>query len=63
MSLHSKKVLKDGLIHISPNRDSLNPIFVITLEPHSSKTFYIKAYSHITTLIVSVNLWDKKEFL
>jgi two-component sensor histidine kinase len=58
----SKKVLKDGLIHISPNRDSLNPIFSITLEPNSSKTFYIKAYSHITTLIVSVNLWEKNSF-
>jgi hypothetical protein len=58
----SKQILKDGLTHISPNRESLNPIFSITLEPHSSKTFYIKAYSHITTLIVSVNLWDKKSF-
>lgn len=58
----SNQTHKDGLIHISPNRESLNPIFAITLEPHSSKTFYIKAYSHITTLIVSVNLWDKKSF-
>jgi len=60
--LQSKRTLKDGLTHIHPNRESLNPIFEITLEPHSSKTFYIKAYSHITTLIVSVNLWDKKSF-
>ena len=58
----SNQTHKDGLIHISPNRESLNPIFAITLEPHSSKTFYIKAYSHIITLIVSVNLWDKKSF-
>jgi len=60
--LQAKRTLKDGLTHICPNRESLNPIFEITLEPHSSKTFYIKAYSHITTLIVSVNLWDKKSF-
>lgn len=60
--LQSKQTLKDGLTHISSNRDSLNPIFSISIEPHSSKTFYIKAYSHITTLIVSVNLWDKKSF-
>ena len=58
----SNKILKDGLLHINPNRESINPIFPITLEPHSSKTFYIKAYSHITTLIVSLNLWDKKSF-
>lgn len=58
----SNRIHKDGLIYISSNRESLNPIFAITLEPHSSKTFYIKAYSHITTLIVSVNLWDKKSF-
>ena len=60
--LESNQTHKDGLIHISPNRESLNPIFAITLEPHSSKTFYIKVYSHITTLIVSVNLWDEKSF-
>jgi len=60
--LQSKRTLKDGLTHIHPNRESLNPTFAITLEAHSSKTFYIKAYSHITTLIVSVNLWDKKSF-
>ncbi len=58
----SDKIQRDGLFHISPNRESINPIFPITLEPHSSKTFYIKAYSHITTLIVSLNLWDKKSF-
>ena len=60
--LESNQTHKDGLIHISPNRESLNPIFAITLEPHSSKTFYFKVYSHITTLIVSVNLWDEKSF-
>jgi len=58
----SDKIQRDGLFHISPNRESINPIFPITLEPHSSKTFYIKAYSHITTLIVSLNLWDKNSF-
>ena len=58
----SDKILKDGLTHIKPNRESLNPIFSVTLEPHSSKTFYIKAYSHITTLILSLKVWDKKSF-
>ncbi len=58
----SDKIQRDGLLHINPNRESINPIFPIILEPHSSKTFYIKAYSHITTLIVSLNLWDKKSF-
>jgi two-component sensor histidine kinase len=58
----SNKIQQDGLTHIRRNRESLNPIFSVSLEPHSSKTFYIKAYSHITTLIISVNLWDKKSF-
>jgi len=60
--LKSNQALKDGLTHINPNRKSLNPIFTITLEPHSSKTFYIKAHSHISTLIIKVHLWNTKSF-
>ncbi|MBU1668384.1 hypothetical protein KKC13_08175 [bacterium] len=58
----SNRTIEDGLTNIQPNRESLNPIFFITVEPHSSKTFYIRAYSHITTLIVKVHLWDTNSF-
>ncbi len=43
------------------NKDSINPTFPITLEPYSSRVFYIKAYSHITTLIIDINLWNSKK--
>ena len=57
-----EKTLQDGLTNIHPERKSLNPIFTTTLKPHSSKTFYIKAYSHITALIIKINLWNVESF-
>ncbi len=54
--------IKDGLIYIKQDRDSLNPIFTITLQPHSSRIFYIKASSYITTLILKIHLWNKNIF-
>jgi len=60
--LQSNQIYKDGLTHTNPNRESLNPIFPISLEPHSSKTFYIKAHSHITTLIINLYIWSINDF-
>jgi len=57
-----KLVKKDGLLDLSKDRQSLNPILQITLKPHQSKEFYIKASSKITTLIVKVNLWNSDTF-
>jgi len=57
-----KLVKQDGLLNISKDRDTLNPILKITLQPHQSKEFYIKASSKITTLIVKLNLWSTKAF-
>ena len=53
---------KEGLFHINPNRKTLNPIFKIKLLPNESKTFYIKASSKTTTLIVKLKLWDTENF-
>jgi len=58
----NKLVKKDGLLNVSKDRKSLNPIFKITLEPHQSKEFYIKVYSKITTLIIKLNVWSIEKF-
>jgi len=58
----SNHTLHEGLIHKAKDRVSINPIFHITLPPHSSKTFYIKAHSTITTMIIKLYLWSPKSF-
>lgn len=53
---------KGGLINKPHNRVTLNPTFNIVLNPHESKQYYIKVSSFITTLIIELNLWDKRVF-
>lgn len=53
---------KEGLYQIAPDRKTINPIFKISLQPQETKTFYVKATSHITTLIVSLNLYNNESF-
>lgn len=53
---------QDGLLNTSKDRKSIHPSFKITLEPHQTKAFYIKATSDVTTLIVKLNLWDEDAF-
>ncbi len=55
-------IFKDGLFQLNFQRESVNPIFKTTLQPNQTKTYYIKASSHITSLIVKLNLWDKELF-
>jgi two-component sensor histidine kinase len=54
--------IKDGLLHIKSSRNSINPIFKITLKPNESRTYYIKASSYITTLIVKLRLCNYDDF-
>lgn len=54
--------IKEGLLNIEPNRSSINPIFKITLQPYQTKTYYIKASSYITTLIIKLNLYNNDNF-
>ena len=54
---------EDGLLNLSKHRYYLNPTLKVTLKPHQSKTFYIRASSKITTLIVKLNLWSPNEFI
>lgn len=53
---------EEGLFYTNKNRKSFNPIFDISLRANTSKTYYIKATSTITTLIVKLKLWNNKEF-
>lgn len=53
---------KEGLFQINKDRKTINPIFKITLKAHESKTYYIKASSQITTLIVKLLLWENDTF-
>ena len=57
-----EKHFKDGILQINQHRKTVNPYFEISLEPKERKTFYIKASSHITTLIIQLNLWENQEF-
>ncbi len=60
--ISSNTKTKEGLFHINKNRKTLTPIFRIQLQPNESRTYYIKASSHITTLIIKLNLWDIDSF-
>jgi len=54
--------IQEGLFHINENRNTINPIFKINLEAKESKTYYIQVSSHITTLILKLNLWDSSRY-
>jgi len=54
--------IQEGLFYMDSDRKTLNPIFKITLSPHESKTYYLKAHSYVTTLIVKLNLWESQQF-
>jgi len=53
---------KDGVYQTVKNRRTLNPAFEIKLNAHESKEFFLKASSHITTLIAKMNLYKQKSF-
>lgn len=53
---------RDGLFYINTNRKSFTPIFKISVAANTSTTYYVKATSSITTLIVKLTLWNETEF-
>lgn len=53
---------KEGLYYISDGRKTINPIFKISLSPYESKTYYLKARSYITAMIIKLNLWESERF-
>lgn len=54
--------IKEGHLNISFPRNSINPIFKVMVNPHETKTYYIKASSYITTLIVKLTLYNNDDF-
>jgi len=56
------KVYQDGLFNINTKRKTVYPSFKITLNPNESGTYYLKASSKITTLIVKLGLYDTDSF-
>jgi len=53
---------EDGLLSKNGNKFVINPTFVIQLEANETNSYYIKASSYITTLIVELKLWDEESF-
>lgn len=60
--IYTAKEQKDGIFQINTNRKSVNPIFLINIEPNQTKVFYLKASSTITTLIIKLKIWEQTFF-
>ena len=58
----TKQLLFIGGTYASSPLKSINPAFPVILYAHEYKTYYLKASSTVTTLIVSLNLWDVDVF-
>ncbi len=52
----------DGLLFDKLDKKTINPIFNINIEANQSTTYYLKASSYITTLIIDLKLWDEDSF-
>lgn len=61
-NLSDNHLMKEGLYQVSQDRKTVNPVFPITLQPNESKTYYMKASSHITTFIMKLKLWTNDTF-
>ena len=59
---NNNQFIHDGLLNVNKKRKTLNPMFKIKLKPHQIKTYYIQTSSHITTLIIKLNLWSTDAF-
>ncbi|MFZ2889342.1 MAG: 7TM diverse intracellular signaling domain-containing protein [Sulfuricurvum sp.] len=51
-----------GILSGNLGQKSINSIFKINLEAHEEKTYFIKVYSEVTTLIVDLKLWKTNQF-
>lgn len=51
-----------GILSGNLGQKSIHPIFKINLEAHEEKTYFIKVYSEVTTLIVDLKLWKTNQF-
>ena len=53
---------KDGLLSKTNQSLGINPVLNISLDAHTSKIYYIEAYSHVTTLLVKLHLYTPHTF-
>jgi two-component system, sensor histidine kinase LadS len=51
-----------GILSGNLGQKTIHPIFKINLEAHEEKTYFIKVYSEVTTLIVDLKLWNTNQF-
>ena len=58
----NKLLKEDGLLSKTHPSSAVNPTLDITLDAYTSKTYYIEAYSHVTTLLVKLHLYTPKTF-
>ena len=56
------EIQNNGLLFDNIDKKTINPIFNIKIEANQSKTYYLKASSYITTLIIDLKLWDENSF-
>ena len=59
---NKNSIQKDGLLSKDVNKFVINPIFSIELNPNEENTYFIKASSFITTLIIDLKLLDEESF-
>lgn len=56
------QIQNDGLLFDKLDKKTINPIFNVNIEAKQSNTYYLKASSYITTLIIDLKLWDEDSF-
>ena len=62
MILKNYKVQKHGLLSQNDNKFTKSNI-LIELKANEEKTYFLKASSEITTLIINLKLWDDENFM
>lgn len=55
------KVVLEGMWNMQDSRESIYPHFHISLDAHEQRTYYIRAYSQITTLIAKLRLYKEDD--
>jgi two-component sensor histidine kinase len=53
---------KDGLLQNVNHRQTLNPYFILDLQPKEHKTYYLKASSSMIALVLRLELWEPRVF-
>ena len=60
---NSNQVRKGGFHHLDENRKSLSPSFILNLNAHESKTYYVQTRAKSKPLKLKITLWNAKDFM